>query len=145
MARSTFSGPVMSQAGFMTEPRYIFATDVIAGQVQIEATGTYIILSAADGGPSSETKFVLPEVVSGSFSLSSQPADQRYNGAQGTLINYGAQAHVLKGFGTQPVNGDADGVVVPAAHVVQWGGNGNQAAPWVAAEMALCTGYTPSP
>ena len=140
MARTTFSGPVKSNAGFMTQPIYIFATDVVGGEVQIEATGTYIILSAADGGPAAEVDFVLPQVVSGQFDLNNQPADERYNGAQGTLINYGAVAHVLKGFGTQPVNGDADGVVVPAAHVVQWGGNGNQAAPWVAAEMALCTG-----
>ena len=140
MSRTTFSGPVKSNAGFMTQPIYVFATDVDGGEVQIQATGTYIILSAADGGPAAEVDFVLPQVVSGTFSLSQQPADERYNGAQGTIINYGAVAHVLKGFGTQPVNGDADGVVVPAAHVVQWGGNGNQAAPWVAAEMALCTG-----
>jgi hypothetical protein len=144
MSRTTFSGPVKANAGYMTEPRYVFATDVVNDEVQIEATGTYIILSAADGGPSSEVAFVLPQVVSGAFDLNNQPADQRYNGAQGTLINYGAQAHVLKGFGTQPVNGDADGVVVKAAHIVQWGGNGNQAAPWVAGEMALCGGYTPS-
>ena len=142
MARSTFSGPVKSNNGFMTSPRYIFATDVVNGEVAIEATGTYIILTSAEGGPSGAVDFVLPEVVSGSFSIDSQPADERYNGAQGTLINYGSQAHTLKGFGTQPVNGDAAGVIVPAAHVVQWGGNGNQAAPWVAAEMALCTGNT---
>jgi hypothetical protein len=140
MARTTFSGPVKSNAGFMTQPRYIFATDVVNGEVKIEATGTYIILSPADGGPTTETAFVLPEVVSGQFDLNSQPADERYNGAQGTLINYGGEDHVLKGFGTQPVNGDADGVVVPNGYVVQWGGNGNAAAPWVAAEMALCTG-----
>jgi hypothetical protein len=135
----------MAKAGFMTEPRYVFATDVVNGEVQIEATGTYIILSAADGGPAAETAFVLPQVVSGSFDLNQQPADQRYNGAQGSLINYGALDHVLKGYGTQPVNGDADGVIVPDAHIVQWGGNGNATAPWIAAEMALCTGYTPSP
>jgi hypothetical protein len=141
MARTTFSGPVMSRAGYMTEPIYIFATDVVGGEVQIEATGTYIILSAADGGPNSSVDFILPQVVSGQFDLNNQPADQRYNGAQGTLINYGAQAHVLKGYGSpaQLVNGSATGVTVPAAHVVQWGGNGNQAAPWIAAEMALCT------
>lgn len=144
MARSTFSGPVMAKAGYMTEPRYVFATDVVDGEVQIEATGTYIILSEADGGPATETAFVLPQVVSGTFDLNNQPADERYNGAQGTLINYGAVAHVLKGFGTQPVNGDADGVVVKAAHITQWGGNGNQAAPWIAGEMALCGGYTPA-
>jgi len=142
MARSTFSGPVMAKAGFMTEPRYVFATDVVNGEVQIEATGTYIILSPADGGPTTETAFVLPQVVSGSFDLNQQPADQRYNGSQGTLINYGGEDHILKGFGTQPVNGDAAGVVVPNGYVVQWGGNGNAAAPWIAAEMVLCTGAT---
>jgi len=144
MSRTTFSGPIMSKAGFMTQPQYIFATDVVDGEVAIEATGTYIILSAADGGPATETAFVLPKVESGQFSLTSQPADERYNGAQGVLINYGGVDHVLKGFGTQPVNGDADGVIVPDATIVQWGGNGNQAAPWIAAEMALCTGYTPA-
>lgn len=142
MSRTTFSGPIKSNAGFMTQPIYIFATDVVGGEVAIEATGSYIILSAADGGPGSAVDFVLPQVVSGQFDLNSQPADDRYNGAQGTLVNYGAVAHTLKGFGTQPVNGDAAGVIVPAAHVVQWGGNGNQAAPWVASEMALCTGNT---
>ena len=142
MARTTFSGPVKSNAGFMTQPIYVFATDVVNGEVKIEATGTYIILTSAEGGPSGAVDFVLPEVVSGSFSINSQPADERYNGAQGTLVNYGGQAHTLKGFGTQPVNGDAAGVIVPAAHVVQWGGNGNAAAPWVATEMALCTGNT---
>jgi hypothetical protein len=142
MSRTTFSGPIKSNAGFMTQPQYIFATDVVDGEVAIEATGTYIILTAAEGGPSGAVDFVLPQVVSGSFDINSQPADERYNGAQGVLINYGGQAHTLKGFGTQPVNGDAAGVIVPAAHVVQWGGNGNAAAPWVAAEMALCTGNT---
>jgi hypothetical protein len=139
MARTSFSGPVRSFAGYMIPPKYIFATDVVNGEVQIEATGAYIILSAADGGPAATTTFVLPEVVSGQFGLNSQPADERYNGAQGSLINYGAVAHELKGFGTQPVNGSATGVVVPAASVVQWGGNGNQAAPWVAIESDLCT------
>lgn len=139
MARTTFSGPVKSNAGFMTQPIYIFATDVVGGEVQIEATGTYIILSAADGGPASTTKFVLPEVVSGTFTLTQQPADERYNGAQGALINYGAVAHELAGYNNQLVNGSATGVVVPASSVVQWGGNGNQAAPWIATESTLCT------
>jgi hypothetical protein len=142
MARTTFSGPVKANNGFMTQPRYVFATDVVDGEVQIEATGTYIILSAADGGPATLVDFVLPQVVSGAFDLTQQPADERYNGSQGTLINYGAVAHTLKGFGTQPVNGDPLGVIVPAASIVQWGGNGNQAAPWIAGEMDLCTGNT---
>jgi hypothetical protein len=139
MSRTSFSGPVRSFAGYMIPPKYIFATDVVNGEVQIEATGAYIILSAADGGPAATVAFVLPEVVSGTFSLSQQPADERYNGAQGVLINYGAVAHELVGANSQLVNGSATGVVVPAASVVQWGGNGNQAAPWIATESDLCT------
>jgi len=139
MARTSFSGPVRSFAGYMIPPKYIFATDVVNGEVAIEATGAYIILSAADGGPATTVSFVLPEVVSGQFDLTQQPADERYNGAQGVLINYGAVAHELVGANGQLVNSSATGVVVPAASVVQWGGNGNQAAPWIATESDLCS------
>lgn len=139
MARTSFNGPVRSFNGYMTPPKYIFATDVVNGEVAIEATGAYIVLTAAEGGPSGAVKFVLPQVVSGTFSLTEQPADERYNGAQGSLINYGAQAHELVGYNGQLVNGSATGVVVPAQTIVQWGGNGNQSAPWVAVESDLCT------
>lgn len=142
MARTTFSGPVFSNNGFGSPPKYIFATDVVDGEVAIEATGTYIILSPADGGPAGGTAFVLPKVESGTFTLTEQPADPRYNGAQGILVNYGGEDHILKGFDTQPVNGDAAGVAVAAGTVVQYGGNGNQNLPWVAAQMDLCTGNT---
>ena len=66
-------------------------------------------------------------------------ADANYNGAKGSVLNYGAVAHVLKGYSTQPVNGSATGVVIPAGYVTQWGGNGNQAAPWAAANSVLST------
>jgi hypothetical protein len=119
---------------------YIFATDVpLSGEVNISATGNIVILSPADGGPASEVTFVLPQVVSGAFDLpygQQQPADARYNGAKGSILNYGAVAHKLKGYGTQPVSGAAE-VTIAAAHAVQWGGNGNQAAPWSAISNAI--------
>jgi hypothetical protein len=48
--------------------------------------------------------------------------------------------HILKGFGTQPVNEDADGVNIAPTKVVQWSGNGNQSAPWLAITSDLATG-----
>jgi hypothetical protein len=82
---------------------------------------------------------VLPQVVSGAFNLpygQAQPADARYNGAKGSVVNYGAVAHKLKGYGTQVVSGAAE-VTLAAGTVVQWGGNGNQAAPWTAVSNAI--------
>ena len=137
MAFTTFSGPVRSLAGFVEPVTYIKATDVVAGEVSISATGNIVILSPADGGPASEAALVLPQVTSGAFTLTSQPADANYNGAKGSILNYGAVAHVLKGYGTQKVNGSTTGVVIPAGYGVQFGGNGNQAAPWAATNSVL--------
>lgn len=131
MSFTTFSGPVRSIAGFVEPVTYIFATDVVAGEVNIPATGNIVILSPADGGPATEATLVLPQVVSGTFSLTSQPADANYNGVQGRATNYGAVAHKLKGYGSQTISGVAE-VTIAAGTVVQWGGNGNQAAPWIA-------------
>jgi hypothetical protein len=75
-------------------------------------------------------------VVSGQFNLSQQPADERYNGVKGSVVNYGAVAHKLKGFGAQTISGVAE-VTIAAARVVQWGGNGNQNAPWTAVSTAI--------
>ena len=136
MSFTTFSGPVRSIAGFVEPVTYIFATDVVAGEVNITATGNYIILSPADGGPATEATLVLPQVESGAFDLANQPADARYNGVKGSVVNYGAVAHKLKGYGTQVVSGVAE-VTIAAGTVVQWGGNGNQAAPWIAASTAI--------
>ena len=139
MAYTTFSGPVRSLAGFAEPVTYIFATDVVAGEVNIEAGANVVILSPADGGPASEVALVLPQVTSGAFTLTDQPADANYNGIKGSVLNYGAVAHVLKGYSTQKVNGSTTGVVIPAGYVTQWGGNGNQAAPWAAANSVLST------
>ena len=139
MSMTTFSGPVRSIAGFMEPVTYIFATDVVAGEVNISATGNIVILSPADGGPATEATLVLPQVVSGAFNLpygQAQPADARYNGAKGSVVNYGAVAHKLKGYDTQVVSGVAE-VTLAAGTVVQWGGNGNQAAPWTAVSNAI--------
>lgn len=136
MSFTTFSGPVRSIAGFVEPVTYIFATDVVGGEVNISATGNYVLLSPADGGPATEATLVLPQVVSGAFDLTNQPADANYNGVQGRVTNYGAVAHKLKGFGSQTISGVAE-VTLAAGTVVQWGGNGNQAAPWIAVSTAI--------
>lgn len=136
MSFTTFSGPVRSLAGFVEPVTYVFATDVVGGEVNIPATGNIVILSPADGGPATEATLVLPQVESGSFSLTAQPADARYNGVRGSVVNYGAVAHKLKGYGSQTISGVAE-VTLAAGTVVQWGGNGNQAAPWTAVSNAI--------
>jgi len=133
MSFTTFSGPVRSLAGFVEPVTYIFATDVDAGAVNISATGNYIVLSAADGGPTGNVDLILPQVESGAFSLAygqNQPADARYNGAKGSVYNYGSFTVVVKGYDGQLVNGASAGVDCATGTAVQWGGNGNQAAPW---------------
>ena len=133
MAFTTFTGPVRSLNGFMEPVTYIFATDVVDSEVNISATGNYIVLSAADGGPTGNVTLVLPQVESGAFSLAygqNQPADARYNGAKGSVYNYGSYIAVVKGYDGQLVNGAPYGVQCATGTAVQWGGNGNQAAPW---------------
>jgi hypothetical protein len=151
MAYTTFSGPVRSLAGFAEPVVYIKATDVVGGAVNIPAGGNIVILSAADGGPASTCTLVLPEVTSGEFTLSEQPAQAIYNGIKGSILNYDASiTHVLGGYGTndststagQKVNGSTAGVVIPAGYGVQFGGNGNQAAPWAATNSVLSTANT---
>lgn len=136
MSFTTFTGPVRSLNGFVEPVTYIFATDVVGGEVNISATGNIVILSPADGGPATEATLVLPQVESGAFNLTEQPADARYNGAKGSVVNYGAVAHKLKGYDTQVISGVAE-VTLAAGTVVQWGGNGNQAAPWIAVSNAI--------
>lgn len=136
MGMSTVSGPWRSLAGFMEPVVYIKATDVVGGEVSIPAGANVVILSPADGGPATEATLVLPQVVSGVFDLNSQPADVNFNGIQGRATNYGAVAHKLKGYGSQTVSGAAS-VTIAAGTVVQWGGNGNQAAPWIAVSTAV--------
>lgn len=136
MSFTTFTGPVRSLNGFVEPVTYIKATDVVGGEVAISATGNIVILSPADGGPATEATLVLPQVESGSFDLNNQPADARYNGARGSVLNYGAVDHKLKGYGSQTISGVAE-VTIAAGTAVQWGGNGNQAAPWTAISTAI--------
>ena len=140
MALSTASGPWRSLAGFITPITYVYETDIVAGEYQIQDAGAEIlVLSPADGGPASQVTFVLPnvETVNGGSWVGPQSAKPELNGVRGSITNYGAVAHVLKGTGTQPVSGNAAGVTLAAGHIVQWGGNGNPNAPWIALSNAI--------
>ena len=136
MAKTTFSGPVNSLAGFMSPVEYITASSV--SPINISAGGSYVILATAQGGPSGVVTLVLPEVTSGTFAPGFYPADANYNGIRGQVYNQDPTlVHILKGFGTQPVNENAAGCNVAVNSVVQWAGNGNQSAPWLAVTNAL--------
>lgn len=138
MAYTTFSGPVRSGAGFATPVQYI--TSASGSTINIEAGGSYVILATAQGGPAAPVTLVLPQVSSGTFAPGYYPADDRFNGIQGQVFNQDASlTHTLKGFGTQPVNENAAGVDIDPATVVQWAGNGNQSAPWLAIVNTLAT------
>ena len=135
MAYTTFSGPVRSGAGFATPVEYILGASTTT--VNIEAGKTYVIIAENQGGPTAPCTLVLPQVVSGTFSPTDQPADERYNGIEGKVFNQSTTlTHVLDGFGSQTINGLAS-VSIDPAKVVQWSGNGNQAAPWIAIESSL--------
>jgi hypothetical protein len=139
MALTTFSGPVRSNAGFITPITYIYATSIVGGEYQIQDAGAEIlILSPADGGPNSQVTFVLPNVTTnnGTAWVGPQSAQAQFNGVRGSITNYGAQAHKLSGYGSQPVSGAAE-VTIAAGHIVQWGGNGNPNAPWIAISNAI--------
>ena len=138
MAKTTFSGPVNSTNGFMQPVNYITSADV--SPINIDAGATYVILATAQGGPAGVVTLVLPQVVSGTFLPGQYPADERYNGIRGQVYNQdGTLVHILKGFGSpaQPVNENVDGVDIAINSVVQWVGNGNQSAPWLAVANAL--------
>ena len=136
MAKTSFSGPVNSLAGFMQPVVYITSADV--SPINISAGGSYVILATAQGGPASAVTLVLPQVTSGTFLPGQYPADANYNGIRGQVYNQDPTlVHVLKGYGTQPVNENAAGCNVAVNSVVQWVGNGNQSAPWLAIANAL--------
>ena len=142
MAKTTFSGPVNSLNGFMQPVEYI--TSASGSTINISAGGTYVILSAAQGGPSGVVTLVLPQVTSGTFEPGQYPADTRYEGLRGQVFNQDATlVHKLKGFGTQSVNQNATGVNIAPANVVQWEGNGNQSAPWLAITNTLAGNVAP--
>ena len=136
MAKTTFSGPVNSLAGFMQPVQYITSASV--SPISIDAGASYVILASNQGGPASAVTLVLPQVTSGTFTPTSQPADANYNGIRGQVFNQDdTLVHILKGFGTQPVNENAAGANVAVNSVVQWVGNGNQSAPWLAITSSL--------
>ena len=138
MAKTTFSGPVNSTNGFMQPVQYITSADV--SPINIDAGGSYVILAAAQGGPSGVVTLVLPQVTSGTFLPGQYPADANYNGIRGQVYNQSdSLVHILKGFGNpaQPVNENVDGANIAAESVVQWVGNGNQSAPWLAITSSL--------
>ena len=135
MAYTTSSGPVRSNGGFASPVEYILGASTTL--VNIEAGKTYVIIAENQGGPTAPCTLRLPQVVSGAFTPTSQPADQRYNGIEGKVFNQSTTlTHVLDGFGSQTINGLAS-VNIDPAKVVQWSGNGNQSAPWIAIESSL--------
>lgn len=135
MALSSPSGPWRSMTGFIVPITYVFATDIVGGEYQIlDAGARILVLSPADGGPASAVDFILPEVtLPPNISAWNGPSTARpeLNGIEGSITNYGAVAHKLKGYGSQVISGVAE-VTVAAGTVVQWGGNGNPNAPWLA-------------
>jgi hypothetical protein len=138
MAKTTFSGPVNSTNGFMQPVQYITSADV--SPINIDAGGSYVILATAQGGPAAAVTLVLPQVTSGTFLPGQYPADANYNGIRGQVYNQDdTLVHILKGFGSpaQPVNENVDGANIAAESVVQWVGNGNQSAPWLAITSSL--------
>jgi hypothetical protein len=138
MAKTSFSGPVNSLNGFMQPVNYILGATTTS--VVINPGVTYVIIAEDQGGPTAACTLVLPEVVSGAFSPAygnNQPADQRYNGIRGQVFNQSTTlTHVLDAFGSQTING-LSSVNIEPSKVVQWSGNGNENAPWIAIESSL--------
>lgn len=137
MGKTTFSGPVISNAGFGTPIQYITAADD-STTVDITPGSQVVILSVADGGPTSVT-LRLPKVFTtdgGPFNITN--ADPQYLGVRGYILNYGSAEHTLIGTDSQPVNGSATGVKIDNATAVEYAGNGNPTAAWAAVQMALC-------
>jgi hypothetical protein len=141
MAMSNWSGPINSEAGFITPITYITEAMRVAGGgiVPILAGSNVVILAAVAGGPTQTTTFTLPNVqtINGAaFSITN--ADPYFNGIRGSILNYDAAIdHILAGdeISTgvyQAVNGSSSGVDVLHGTAVQWGGNGNPDLPWAA-------------
>jgi hypothetical protein len=142
MAYTTFSGPVRSIGGFASPVEYI--TSASGTTINIAAGGSYVILATAQGGPAAAVTLVLPQVTSGTFLPGQYPADANFNGIRGQVFNQDdTLIHKLKGFGTQPVNENATGVNIAPENVVQWAGNGNQSAPWLAVTNTLAGNVAP--
>ena len=144
MAISTASGPWRSNTGFIVPITYVFAADIVNGEYFIKDPGARIlILSQADGGPTGAVDFILPEVTLPQYVTAwtgPNTARPELNGIEGSITNYdGVLTHMLLGFNGQPVSGNPAGVTIGAADVVQWAGNGNPNAPWLAISTAIIT------
>lgn len=136
MAMSNWSGPINSENGFITPITYVYATDIVNGEFYIPSPGAKVlILSQADGGPTGAVDFILPNVTlpDGVPAFTGpNTARPELNGIQGSITNYGAdRTYTLKGYNGQLVSGQAS-VTIGTGTVVQWGGNGNPNAPWLA-------------
>ena len=136
MAISTASGPWRSVGGFIVPITYVYATDIVNGEFYIPYPGARVlILSQADGGPTGAVDFILPEVtLPPNVTAFTGPNSARpeLNGIEGSITNYGADRdYTLKGFNGQLVSGQAS-VTIGQGKVVQWAGNGNPNAPWLA-------------
>ena len=137
MAKTTFSGPVISNAGFGSPIQYITAAS--GSTIDIEPGSQIVILSAAAGGPSTAVDLRLPKVFTTdgqAFNITN--ADPRYIGVRGYILNYGGDDHTLTGTDSQPVNGFGVGVTIAGGTAVQYAGNGNPTAAWSAVESPLC-------
>lgn len=140
MAISSPSGPWRSMTGFIVPITYVFASDIVNGEYQIQDAGARVlVLSPADGGPAAPVDFILPEVTLPQYVTTwtgPQTARPELNGIEGSITNYGGVTHKLKGANGQVVSGVAE-VTVAAGTVVQWAGNGNPNAPWLAISNAI--------
>ena len=132
MSKTTFSGPIQSNGGFMTP--VVPTPNVNTTLTQAEVGGNYVILASNDGGPAAPITITLPEV----DGTSTNP-DPRYNGIRGGLFNADASiTHVVAAASGQTVNGAAN-VSVPPLYFAEWIGNGNQNAPWLCRLSPLVT------
>jgi hypothetical protein len=135
MAKTSFSGPVKSLNGFMQPVNYILGA--ATPSVTINPGANYVIIAENQGGHTGVCDVFFPDVVSGTFTPTSQQPDSRYNGIRGQVFNQSTTlTHTLSGFGSQTVNGAAS-VSIDPVKVVQWVGNGNENAPWIAIESSL--------
>ena len=132
MSKTTFSGPVQSNGGFMTP---ILATPTASFTLTTAETGgSYVINAETNDGPAAPITVTLPTVV-GNF----QNQDSRYNGIRGGLFNASTTlTHVVAAAAGQVINGAAS-VSVPPLYFAEWIGNGNQNDPWLCRLSPLVT------
>jgi hypothetical protein len=124
MAKTTFSGPVQSNAGYMIPVVSTPLTNFTLTQAQ--TGGSFVINNENNGGPSGAITVTLPVVV-GTF----DNPDPRYNGIRGAIFNAsGTLTHVIAAASGQTVNSAAS-VNIPPLHFAEWIGNGNQNDAWL--------------